>query len=137
MLQRVPQAWSTAGRPHRHIRLLIEDPDPVLALSDFDTYQEAGIDVALCAGPAAAGDCPLHAGMECPLLSEADVVLHHLPADTGVLEAIQSRPEHPPLVTVGGPDANLSAVVPVPSRIRAVMREAPRWIARPGTSTTV
>ena len=51
MLQRVPQAWASPGRPHHQIRLLIEDPDPVLAVSDFDTYQEAGLDVGLCAGP--------------------------------------------------------------------------------------
>lgn len=123
MLQRVPSTWDR-GRSRRHpLRLLIEDDDPALAISDFDYYREAGMDVAFCSGPGAnPATCPILTGGACHLLSSADVVLHQLPRDTGVAEAIRQSPDRPELITVGGPDADLSDVAPVGSRIRAVHR---------------
>lgn len=123
MLQRVPSTWDMGDARRHPLRLLIEDDDPALAISDFDYYRSAGMDVAFCSGPGAnPGSCPVLTGGPCHLLSTADVVLHHLPRDTGVAEAIGRRTDRPGLITVGGPDADLSDVAPVGSRIRAVQR---------------
>lgn len=127
MRQRVPAAWSITGRQHHPLRLLIEDDDPVLPLSDFEAYREAGIEVALCSGPTAGRDeCPPHHGRECTLLSEADVVLRHLDTSTGLADYLPAWPGRPPVLTVGGPAADIPENAPVPSRIRAVMREGNR-----------
>lgn len=121
MLQRFPSTWDMGEA--RRLRLLIEDDDPALAISDFDCYRDAGMDVAFCSGPGTdPGSCPILTGGPCHLLAAADVVLHHLSRDTGVAQAIRQRPDRPELITVGGPDADLSDVAPVGSRIRAVHR---------------
>ncbi len=129
MLQRVPSTWDTGKAARRPLRLLIEDADPALAISDFGCYRDAGMDVALCSGPSGPGgpgtepgDCPILTGGPCRLLSSADVVLHHLPTETGVVDAIRRQADRPGLITVGGPDADLTDVAPVGSRIRAVRR---------------
>ncbi len=123
MLQRVPSTWDGGEASRRPLRLLIEDADPALAISDFGCYRDAGMDVALCSGPGADSvDCPILTGGPCHLLSTADVVLHHLRRETGVEDAIRRQPDRPGLITVGGPDADLTDVAPVGSRIRAVQR---------------
>lgn len=74
MIQRPFDAWSLLRQPHRP-RLLIEDPDPALQVSEFRLFEDAGFDVALCSGPGGRSDCPLVAGEDCELVESADVVL--------------------------------------------------------------
>jgi len=56
-------------------RLLIEDPCPALQPVEFRRFEEAGFDVALCAGPGDGETCPLVAGRQCRLAEDADLVL--------------------------------------------------------------
>jgi len=63
--------WSETARP----RVLIEDANPALAVSDFASYRHAGFDVSVCTGPEEDGECPLTRGEECPLAAAADVVV--------------------------------------------------------------
>ena len=69
--------FSPSAPWHRHHRprLLIEDPDPALQVAEFRLYEEAGFDVALCAGPCEEEECPLTAGRDCELVDAADLVL--------------------------------------------------------------
>jgi hypothetical protein len=91
MRQRVPsRAWYSPGRPGRRPRVLIEDDDPALAVSDFSRFAQAGFDVAYCSGPASApGDCPVLQGRRCNLLAGADAVLHRLDPGWGAAAAIR------------------------------------------------
>jgi hypothetical protein len=63
-------------------RLLVESPDPGLAISNFDAFRDAGFEVTVCGGPAAhAGECPVVRGELCPLMAGADIVLFDLDGD--------------------------------------------------------
>jgi hypothetical protein len=63
-------------------RLLVESPDPGLAISNFDAFRDAGFEVTVCAGPAVdAGECPVVRGEPCPLMAGADIVLFDLDSD--------------------------------------------------------
>jgi hypothetical protein len=63
-------------------RLLVESPDPGLAISNFDAFRDAGFEVTVCGGPAAhAGECPVVRGEVCPLMAGADIVLFDLDGD--------------------------------------------------------
>jgi hypothetical protein len=73
MQQQIPAGWGRK-RPNR-ARVLIEDPSAALRGSDFRLFEEAGLDVALCHGPDQRVPCPLVLQGECPLASEADVVV--------------------------------------------------------------
>ena len=94
MKQRVPRrAWYGGGVVHRP-RILVEDDQPALAISDFSLLGYAGFDVAFCSGPGSdPGACPLLAGRECPVAARADVVLHGLDPRLGIAAAIRRR--HP------------------------------------------
>jgi hypothetical protein len=94
MKQRVPRrAWYGGGAVHR-ARILVEDDQPALAISDFSLLGYAGFDVAFCSGPGSdPGACPLLAGCECPVAARADVVLHGLDPRLGIAAAIRRR--HP------------------------------------------
>jgi hypothetical protein len=94
MKQRVPRrAWYGGGAVHR-TRILVEDGQPALAISDFSLIGHAGFDVAFCSGPGSdPGACPLLAGRECPVAARADVVLHGLDPRLGIATAIRRR--HP------------------------------------------
>lgn len=76
---------SQAAVPDRHgppWRLLVESPDPGLAISNFDAFRDAGFDVTVCGGPDAhAGECPVVRGEPCPLMAGADIVLFDLDGD--------------------------------------------------------
>lgn len=134
MLQRVPPRWTADRAVRRPLRLLIEDDDPALAISDFALYRDAGMEVALCRGPGTErAGCPLLSGGRCEVLSGADVVLHQLDPEVGVAAAIRRSPQRGRLVTVGGPDADLSDVAPVESRIRVVQRHRPTATGQEGT----
>jgi len=96
----MPRKWSAPGLAGRRPRLLIEDGRPVLAISDFSLFQDAGFDVAFCGGPGGdPGGCPLVRGEPCLLVAGADVVLHGLEPRLGVAAAIRrQRPELPVVV---------------------------------------
>lgn len=99
MYQRiVTSEWSRPGRVTGQRRLLIESPNPLMGVADFAAFQEAGFEVAVCAGPAQGGDpCPLADGRACPFVLVSDVVLFGLDPDTRagheVLAAL--RAHHP------------------------------------------
>lgn len=67
-------------RPPWH--LLVESPDPGLAISNFDAFRAAGFEVMVCGGPGVdAGECPVVRGEACPLMAAADIVLFDLDGD--------------------------------------------------------
>ena len=107
MEQHVPPTWRQPRHPGRP-RLLIEDPNAALAGSEFRLFEEAGFEVALCAGPDADHPCPLVEHGVCDLARDADVVLvglmepedqtevaaairHHVPDTPVVFEVRRSR----------------------------------------------
>ena len=101
MKQRIPRrTWSSPHPAGGHPRLLIEDGHPALAISDFSLFRDAGFDVAFCSGPGdEPGTCPLLRGQPCPLVAEADVVLHGLDPALGIAAAIRRQyPELPVVV---------------------------------------
>jgi hypothetical protein len=101
MRQRVPPRWDSPTRPHHAPRLLVEDDDPALALSDFSRFHRAGFDVAWCSGPAGAPDaCGILCNEGCPLVRAADVVLHGLNSDTGIASAIRTANPEAGLVRI-------------------------------------
>ena len=112
--------------------VLVEDPDGALAISDFSAFEQAGLGVMLCSGPAPgmAFDCPVVAGGRCPMADDADVVLFAMSGRSDrrlVLEALrQSRPDLPILVEVArkhaGEDHDLPpgcTPLPMPSTVAA------------------
>jgi hypothetical protein len=73
---------ATPDRRRPPWRLLVESPDPGLAISNFDAFRDAGFEVTVCGGPAvAAGECPVVRGEACPLMAGADIVLFDLDGD--------------------------------------------------------
>ena len=115
MKQRIPRrTWSSPQPSGRHPRLLIEDGHPALAISDFSLFRDAGFDVAFCSGPGdEPGACPLLRGQRCPLVAEADVVLHGLEPALGIAAAIRRQhPELPVVVEQRRPEAGSAGAVP-------------------------
>jgi len=115
MKQRIPRrTWSSPHPSGRHPRLLIEDSHPALAISDFSLFRDAGFDVAFCSGPGdEPGACPLLRGQQCPLVAEADVVLHGLDPALGIAAAIRrTHPELPVVVEQRHPEAGSADAVP-------------------------
>jgi len=115
MKQRIPRrTWSSPQPSGRHPRLLIEDGHPALAISDFSLFRDAGFDVAFCSGPGdEPGACPLLRGQRCPLVAEADVVLHGLDPALGIAAAIRRQhPELPVVVEQRRPEAGSAGAVP-------------------------
>lgn len=114
MRQRVRRrTWGSASRAGRRPRVLIEDDQPPLAISDCSMFEQAGFDVAFCSGPD--GDlaaCPVRRGRPCPLLMGADVVLHGLDPALGVAAAIGRHSPGLPLVAEQhrGADGSLAPV---------------------------
>jgi hypothetical protein len=115
MRQRIPRrTWSSSHPSGRHPRLLIEDSHPALAISDFSLFKDAGFDVAFCSGPGEEpGACPLLRGRQCPLVAEADVVLHGLDPVLGIAAAIRrQRPQLPVVVEQPRPQPGGAGAVP-------------------------
>lgn len=72
MRQHVMQSrWTERNGP----RVLFEDANSALAVSDFTAFREAGFEVAACSGPNHAIECPLLRGQECQMVAEADVIV--------------------------------------------------------------
>ena len=115
MKQRIPRrTWSSPHPSGGHPRLLIEDSHPALAISDFSLFRDAGFDVAFCSGPGdVPGACPLLRGQRCPLVAEADVVLHGLDPALGIAAAIRRQhPELPVVVEQRRPEPGGASAVP-------------------------
>jgi hypothetical protein len=94
MRQRVPPRWGSPTRTRHIPRLLVEDDDPALAVSDFSRFRQAGFEVAWCSGPTGSSDaCSLLRNGDCPLVRGADVVLHGLSSQAQIASAI--RAAHP------------------------------------------
>jgi CheY-like chemotaxis protein len=114
MKQRVPRrAWNSPGGAFDRPRVLVEDDEPALAISDFAMLREAGFDVAFCSGPGRTpADCPLLRGQECDVLAGADAVLHGLDDGLGVAAAIRKQQPDMPVVAKQrrGADGSLAAV---------------------------
>lgn len=93
------------GRGTRRPRLVIEDANPVLQVSDLTCYREAGFDVTVCSGPDDAADCPLVEGGTCEVVATADVILFGPDREVGrgraVVDAVVARHPGVPLVTTG------------------------------------
>lgn len=134
--------WSSdeAGLGTR-LRVLVESADPVAEISDFRSFRQAGIDVAVCSGPRAyADECPLVAGGCCEFAERADVVLVELPPSRretkDVVDAMRAHhPGTPIVMQVPRQGAAVSACVPegvipllmpasVDQQIRVVRRAA-------------
>ncbi len=101
MRQRQTTSWAGRGAARgTRLRVLIESADPVLAVSDFGAFANAGIDVALCHGPVDhPTECPAVRGESCALAAGADVVLFDLVASgADVLEATRQLRGAAPVV---------------------------------------
>jgi hypothetical protein len=101
MLQRtITKAWSEPSKTGSRLRLLVESSDPLLGISDFTQWTDAGFDVALCSGPAAtASECPLVRGEPCELAAGADAILFALPPSrVDVLQAVRRSHAATPVV---------------------------------------
>ena len=137
MAQRDFSPWSRMG--YRRPRLLIEDPDRALMMSDFTRFSESGLDVALCSGPSGGEPCPLVEVGECQLADEADIVL----MGTGMAEhtepvAAEHHRRHPgrPVVVAVPRDGSETApegCVPlrVPCSVEGQLRTLWRALDRP------
>jgi hypothetical protein len=132
-----PAVLDRTGPPWR---LLVESPDPVMAISDFDAYRRAGFDVTVCEGPVGdAGECPVVRGEPCPLVTEADVVLFDLDSDPPrrgeMLAAIRAtRPELPivvcstaPAPTAAGGCAAIRPTTSVNGQVGALRKAVLQW----------
>jgi hypothetical protein len=116
-VHRFPPAVPARRRPPW--QLLVESPEPGLAISNFDAFRDAGFEVMVCGGPGLdARECPVVRGEPCPLMAAADVVLFDLDRDpprrsevlaasrSQVLAAIRaSRPGLPVVVMSAAPAA--------------------------------
>lgn len=100
MKQRVPRrTWHSPRRAGQRPRILIEDDQPALAISDFSLFEQAGFDVAYCSGPDHdLTGCPLLRGQQCPVLAGADAVLHGLDPALGIAAAIHRQHPGTPVV---------------------------------------
>jgi len=88
--------------------VLVEIVGPQIAAAVAGVLRDEGYQAAVCGGPGAlpTGRCPLVEGRGCPLVEQADVVVHALglsdPEGRAVLEAHRrSAPGHPIVVVTG------------------------------------
>ena len=119
-------------------RVLIEDPDPALEVSDFSMFRDAGFDVVVCSGPGAAPcECVLLRRGSCDLVDQCDVLVFGLPASTlgsaSVLWAVhRARPDLPILLRDPVDEQVPSGCVPLPrttsvvGQLRAIRAAASR-----------
>jgi hypothetical protein len=129
-------------------QLLVESPDPGLAISNFDAFRQAGFEVTVCGGPGLdPHECPVVRGEACPLMAGADVVLFDLDGDpprraellaasrSEVLAAMRAnRPGLPVVVMSAGltPDtaAGCTAIRPTTSvggQVSALQKAVMQW----------
>jgi len=135
-----PMGPATTERRRPPWRLLVESPDPVDAISDFDAFRNTGFEVMVCEGPSVdAHECPVVRGEPCPLMAEADVVLFDLDSDpltrSQVLAAMRAtRPDLPIVVrsassapaTAGG-CTTIRPTTSVGGQVSALQKAVLRW----------
>jgi hypothetical protein len=95
MSRRAPGTPRTWPEPSGKTRVLVEHPDAAVSAAYELILEDAGYEVATCAGPAAHGegvDCPLLSGGECSLVEGADVVVStsSLPYSGDILAALSA-----------------------------------------------
>jgi hypothetical protein len=133
-------------------RLLVESPDPGLAISNFDAFRGAGFEVTVCGGPAVdAGECPVVRGEPCPLMARADVVLFDVDGDpprrsevqaarrSAVLAAMRAnRPGLPIVVMSAAPTpemasgcATIRPTTSVGGQVAALQKAVLQWPSPP------
>ena len=118
MYQRIAtSSWTMPRSVSGHRRILVESPDPLLRSADFGPFEEAGFEVAVCAGPGAGSGCPLADGEPCPFVIVSDLVLFGLDTAGGegreVLEALRTHhPETPVVVAVPRGEEDACADLP-------------------------
>jgi hypothetical protein len=149
MFQRkVHRSKAESDRRRPPWQLLVESPDPGLAISNFDAFRYAGFDVMVCGGPGVdAHECPVVRGEPCPLMAAADVVLFDLDGDppwrsevltasrTEVLAAMRaSRPELPVVVMSAAPTpetaggcATIRPTTSVGGQVAALQKAVLQW----------
>jgi hypothetical protein len=105
-----PRRTPPAGVPHfttearGRTRVVVEDVDEPSRLASERILRKAGFDVVGCGGPETISRrrCPLEEGMECPAISDADVIVTalRLGADrmARVVAGIRDRYPDTPLV---------------------------------------
>lgn len=145
------QRMFPSDAPHgRRARLLVEDPSPALHVAEFRRFQEAGFDVAVCAGPGAETDgCPLLHGGVCELADLADIVLMG-PGMAGCRAEVAAahhrhRPDLPVVVQVPRTDPGQCPTGCIPDyypgsvdgQIRSLWRALDRWPATRPTAQDV
>jgi hypothetical protein len=129
-------------------QLLVESPDPGLAISNFDAFRDAGFEVMVCGGPGVdAHECPVVGGEPCPLMAAADIVLFDLDGDppwrsevlttsrSEVLAAMRAnRPELPIVVMSAAPAAETASgcatirpTTSVGGQVTALQRAVLQW----------
>jgi hypothetical protein len=142
---------SSAAVPDRRgppWQLLVESPDPLLAISNFDAFRDAGFQVMVCGGPGVdAHECPVVRGEPCPLMAAADVVLFDLDGEpprrsemltasrSEVLAAMRAnRPELPIVVmsAAAPPDAatdcpTIRPITSVGGQVTALQKAVLQW----------
>jgi hypothetical protein len=132
-------------------QLLVESPDPLLAIANFDAFRDAGFQVMVCGGPGVdAHECPVVRGEPCPLMAAADVVLFDLDGDppgrsevltasrSEVLAAMRAnRPELPIVVMSTAPAAGTASgcatirpITSVGGQVTALQRAVLQWPSR-------
>jgi hypothetical protein len=150
MFQRQVHRSSAAvpDRPGPPWQLLVESPDPLLAISNFDAFRDAGFQVMVCGGPGLdAHECPVVRGEPCPLMAAADVVLFDLDGEpprrsemltasrSEVLAAMRAnRPELPIVVmsAAAPPDAatdcpTIRPITSVGGQVTALQKAVLQW----------
>jgi hypothetical protein len=150
MLQRKVHRSSTGISDRRGPpwELLVESPDPGLAIANFDAFRTAGFQVTVCGGPGLdPAECPVVRGEPCPLLAGADVVLFDLDGDppwrsemltasrSEVLSAMRAnRPELPIVVMSAAPPAETASGCPtirpttsVGGQVTALQKAVLQW----------
>jgi ribosomal protein S18 acetylase RimI-like enzyme len=103
--------------------VLIEAPLGRFGGGTAQRLADAGFSVIRCAGPdASPHGCPLVAGLPCPLVEAADVVVHHLPKRSGkpVVDALRRRHASTPAVIWRPPTGGAELV----ERVRRVSAAA-------------
>lgn len=136
MVQRISRAW-TSDANHDRPRLLVEDPSGPLADAEFEEFESAGFDVAVCTGPERAQGCSLVDSGHCALAEQADVILFGLTlADESrrdVVRALRRRfPATPVVVEVPLREADCEEAVPRGCRALALPTsiQGEVWAAR-------
>jgi len=114
-------------------RVLVVHHDADVADDEADALRRAGYEVVQCSGPIFA-PCPIHAGLPCPAIDDADVVVYDVwatgEADGGrsLIAGIEGlHPGTPVVLTSAGMEPNWVGPTATPNVV--VLSGAPRGAA--------